>query len=102
MLFPLKVFWDKKKNVTATADETQQKEDDMSCAHSPTEHASQEEDNRPWLKSTAHPKVHKHRHGYWEMNRGRGSGYIWEGKGGAGLDFTRFADSRKGGGNAMG
>lgn len=27
-------------------------------------------------------------------------GYIWEGKGG--LNFTRFADSRKGGGNAMG
>lgn len=30
--------------------------------------------------------------------------YIWEGKGGGGggLNFPRFADSRKGGGNAMG
>lgn len=33
---------------------------------------------------------------------GGGSRHIWVGKEGAGLNFTRFADSRKGGGNAMG
>lgn len=38
----------------------------------------------------------------WMNMRGDTFGRAREGGGGGGLNFTRFADSRKGGGNAMG
>lgn len=60
-------------------------------------HTRQWEDNCLWLKSQAQPKTGKH----WDANswtNRKGDTFGWA-KGG--LNFTRFADSRKGGGNAM-
>lgn len=100
VLFPLIAQKNKNKTNKNTADKRQQKkwaELYLLMAW----HASQEEDNN-CPSQPAQKYRDKHKHGHSKMERRREQAYLGGQGGGAGLNFTGFADSRKGGGNAMG